>query len=139
MATTKGSDWKILIGGTTIADKIECQTSASLEITQDSIEITCKDTDWKTYLSGEKGWTMPFEVIKDETAASVQSEIMTNVLGTGVEVDVAIVYAPAGAIASGWKGKAIITSYSMSFPKNEAPTASGTLQGSGALTVMTGV
>ena len=50
MATTKGSGWYILVGGRTVADKILCQTSASLDITKDTIEVTCKDTEWKTYL-----------------------------------------------------------------------------------------
>ena len=137
MATTNGSDWAVLIGSTTITDKILCRTSASLDISQDSIEVTCADSKWKKYISGEKSWTVSFEVIKDETAGSTQADILDNILGTGVEVDVAVVYAPAGVIASGWSGKAIITSYSQSFPKNEAPTASGTLQGSDTLTKMT--
>ena len=137
MATTNGSGWFVLVGGVTIADKILCQTSASVDITQDTIEVTCKDTVWKSYLSGEKGWTMPFEAIKDETASSVQSEIIENILGTGGELDVALVYAPSGTIVSGWSGKAIVSGVSISAPKNEAPTVSGTLQGTGALTKMT--
>lgn len=134
---TNGSHWLLLVGGVTIADKILCQTSASVDITQDTIEVTCKDTVWKSYLSGEKGWTMPFEAIKDETASSVQSEIIENILGTGGELDVALVYAPSGTIVSGWSGKAIVSGVSISAPKNEAPTVSGTLQGTGALTKMT--
>ena len=94
MAATNGSGWFVLIGGTTIADKIVCQTSASVDISQDTIEVTCKDGTWKTYISGEKGWTIPFEAIKDETEASVQAEILENILGTGGELDVAIVHAP---------------------------------------------
>jgi len=134
---TNGSHWLLLVGGSTIADKILCQTSASVDITQDTIEVTCKDTVWKSYLSGEKGWTMPFEAIKDETASSVQSEIIENILGTGGELDVALVYAPSGTIVSGWSGKAIVSGVSISAPKSEAPTVSGTLQGTGALTKMT--
>ena len=137
MAATNGSGWFVLIGGSTIADKIVCQTSASVEFTQDSIEITCKDGIWKTYISGEKGWTIPFEAIKDETEASVQAEILENILGAGGELDVAIVHAPNGTIVKGMSGKAILSSVSISVPKNEAATLSGTLQGTGALTKMT--
>ena len=79
MATTNGSGWFVLVGGITTADKISCQTSASVDITQDTIEVTCKDNVWKSYISGEKGWTMPFEAIKDESAASVQAEIIENI------------------------------------------------------------
>ena len=136
MATTNGSGWFVLVGGITTADKISCQTSASVDITQDTIEVTCKDNVWKSYISGEKGWTMPFEAIKDEAAASVQAEIIENILGTGGELDVALVYAPSGTIVSGWSGKAILSGVSISTPKNEAPTLSGTLQGTGALTKM---
>ena len=114
-----------------------CQTSASVDITQDTIEVTCKDSTWKSDINGEKGWTMPFEAIKDETASSVQAEIIENILGTGGELDVALVYAPSGTIVSGWSGKAILSAVSISTPKNEAPTLSGTLQGTGALTKMT--
>ena len=136
MAATNGSGWFVLIGGTTIADKIVCQTSASADISQDTIEVTCKDGTWKTYISGEKGWTIPFEAIKDETEASVQAEILENILGTGGELDVAIVHAPNGTIVKGMRGKAILSSVSISVPKNEAATLSGTLQGTGALTKM---
>ena len=134
--TTNGSGWFVLIGGTTIADKIVCQTSASADISQDTIEVTCKDGTWKTYISGEKGWTIPFEAIKDEAEASVQAEILENILGAGGELDVAIVYAPNGTIVKGMSGKAILSSVSISVPKNEAATLSGTLQGTGALTKM---
>ena len=134
MAATNGSGWFVLIGGSTIADKIVCQTSASVEFTQDSIEITCKDGIWKSYINGERGWTIPFEAIKDETASSTQAEILDNILGAGGELDVAIVHAPAGTIVSGMSGKAILTSVSISAAKNEAATLSGTLQGTGALT-----
>ena len=137
MAATNGSGWFVLIGGTTIADKIVCQTSASADISQDTIEVTCKDGTWKTYISGEKGWTIPFEAIKDETEASVQAEILENILGAGGELDVAIVHAPNGTIVKGMSGKAILSSVSISAPKNEAATLSGTLQGTGALTKMT--
>ena len=137
MAATNGSGWFVLIGGTTIADKIVCQTSASADISQDTIEVTCKDGTWKTYISGEKGWTIPFEAIKDEAEASVQAEILENILGAGGELDVAIVHAPNGTIVKGMSGKAILSSVSISVPKNEAATLSGTLQGTGALTKMT--
>ena len=136
MAATNGSGWFVLIGGTTITDKIVCQTSASADISQDTIEVTCKDGTWKTYISGEKGWTIPFEAIKDETEASVQAEILENILGAGGELDVAIVHAPNGTIVKGMSGKAILSSVSISVPKNEAATLSGTLQGTGALTKM---
>jgi len=80
---------------------------------------------------------MPFEAIKDETASSVQAEIIENILGTGGELDVALVYATSGTIVSGWSGKAILSGVSISTQKNEATTLSGTLQGTGALTKMT--
>ena len=133
---TNGSNWFILVGGLTLADKILCQTSASAEITKDTIEVTCKDSVWKTYIEGERSWSMPFEAIKDEAASSVQAEIIENILTTGGELDVALVYAPASTIVSGWSGKAILSGVSISTPKNEAPTLSGTLQGTGALTKM---
>ena len=134
---TNGSNWFILVGGLTLADKILCQTSASAEITKDTIEVTCKDSVWKTYIEVERSWSMPFEAIKDEAASSVQAEIIENILTTGGELDVALVYAPSGTIVSGWSGKAILSGVSISIPKNEAPTLSGTLQGTGALTKMT--
>ena len=119
------------------ADKILCETSSSLEISQDIIEVTCKDSTWKAYLSGEKSWSCPFEAIKDETAGSTQADIIDNIIGTGAEVDVALVYAPAGTIVSGYSGKAIVSSVTISGGKNEAATISGTLQGTGTLVKMT--
>ena len=40
---TNGSKWRILVGGVTSADKISCETSASLDITQDTVEVFCKE------------------------------------------------------------------------------------------------
>ncbi len=133
---TNGSNWFILVGGLTLADKILCQTSASAEITKDTIEVTCKDSVWKTYIEGERSWSMPFEAIKDETAGSVQADIIDNMLGVGGEVDVALVYVQNNAIVSGFSGKAIVASTSIGGPKNDAASISGTLQGTGALTKM---
>jgi len=134
---SNGSHWLLLVGGSTIADKIVCETSASIDLTKDTIEVTCKDSTWKAYLSGEKSWSCPFEAIKDETAGSTQADIIDNIIGTGAEVDVALVYAPAGTIVSGYSGKAIVSSVTISGGKNEAATISGTLQGTGTLVKMT--
>ena len=135
--TSNGSHWLLLVGGSTIADKIVCETSASIDLTKDTIEVTCKDSVWKKYIDGEKGWSCPFEAVKDETAGSTQADIIDNILGTGAEVDVALVYAPAGTIVSGYSGKAIVSSVTISGGKNEAATISGTLQGTGTLIKMT--
>ena len=134
---SNGSHWLLLVGGSTIADKIVCETSASIDLTKDTIEVTCKDSVWKKYIDGEKGWSCPFEAVKDETAGSTQADIIDNILGTGAEVDVALVYAPAGTIVSGYSGKAIVSSVTISGGKNEAATISGTLQGTGTLVKMT--
>ena len=136
---TNGSGWRLLVGSTTIADKIICETSSSLEINQDTIEVTCKDSTWKSYLSGEKSWSCPFEAVKDETAGSTQADIIDNIVGSGVggELDVALVQIANDAIVQGFSGKAIISSLSIGGPKNEAATISGTLQGTGTLTKMT--
>ena len=44
---SNGSHWLLLVGGSTIADKIVCETSASIDLTKDTIEVTCKDSVWK--------------------------------------------------------------------------------------------
>ncbi len=135
---SNGSDWKLLVGGSTIADKIVCETSASIDLTKDTIEVTCKDSVWKKYIDGEKGWACPFEAIKDETAGSTQADIIDNIIGdTGGELDVCLVYAPAGVIVSGFTGKALVSGLNISGPKNDSAKISGTLQGTGALTKMT--
>ena len=134
---TNGSGLRLLVGSTTIADKILCETSSSLEISQDTIEVTCKGSTWKAYISGEKSWSCPFEAVKDETAGSTQADIIDNIIGAGGELDVCLVYAPAGTIVSGFTGKALVSSLSIGGPKNDSAKISGTLQGTGALTRMT--
>ena len=55
---------------------------------------------------GERGWSMPFEAIKDETAGNKQKMIISNIVGSGAggEIDVAIVELDdAGAILQGCK------------------------------------
>lgn len=133
---TNGSHWLLLVGGSTIADKIVCETSASIDVTKDTIEVTCKDSVWKKYIDGEKGWSCPFEAVKDETAGSTQADIIDNIIGVGGEIDVCLAYAPAGVIVSGFTGKALVSALNIGGPKNDSAKISGTLQGTGALTEM---
>ena len=136
---TNGSKWRILVGGVTSTDKISCETSASADITQDTIEVTCKDSIWKKYIGGERSWSMPFEAIKDETVGNTQADIIDNIVGAGVggELDVALVELnDLEAILQGYSGKAILSSLNISGPKNDSAKISGTLQGTGALTKM---
>lgn len=120
--------------------KIANATSNSIDISKDMIDVTSKDSAGaKEFIAGEYGYTLNVEAIFEDDAsvgASQQSfkdlaadllagTLLTIVMSTNVTGD------------EKYSGTAFFTSLSLSAPNNDKATWTGTLQGSGALTIGT--
>jgi len=107
--------------------KIANATSHSIDISKDMIDVTNKDSAGaKEFIAGEYGYTLNVEGIFEEDASvSTQGTSVTVVMTTNSSGDQKLT------------GAAFFSSLSLSAPNNDKATFTGTLQGTGALTIGT--
>lgn len=118
----------ISIEGCTLAET----RSFSLHLTTDTIDTTSRDTTWKReYLTGFQGWSIDFDglFISGDPAKKVLMDHWDNRTTPALTV----ILTDANSIT--YTGEAILTDYSLDGPYEDAETASGTLQGTDALTI----
>lgn len=113
------------IGGTKTV--VGGQSGATLNRETNVLEVTSKESGWAENLAGVKSWSIECEgyVVVDDTAYDALEQAWED----GVEIDVEI------AVPSGntYAGKAIIASFPLEAPQDDAMTFSLSLTGSGAL------
>lgn len=115
---TQVGDARTVVGG---------QSGATLNRETNVIEVTSKESGWAENLSGIKSWSIECEgyvVVSDQAY-----EALEEAWEDGVEIDAEIVV-PSGKT---YTGKAIIASFPLEAPQDDAMTFSLTLQGTGAL------
>ena len=120
--------------------KIANATSHSFDVSKDMIDVTSKDSAGaKEFIAGEYGYTLNVEAIfeddssvgatqqsfKDLATDLLAGTLLTIVISTNVTGD------------EKYTGTAFFTTLSLSAPNNDKATWTGTLQGSGALTIGT--
>lgn len=117
-ATIGGSGTRQVVGG---------QSGATLNRETNVIEVTSKESGWAENLTGVKSWSIDCEgyVVVDDTAYTALEDAWED----GTEIDVEIVV-PSG---STYSGKAIIASFPLEAPQDDAMTFSLSLTGTGAL------
>ena len=127
MAYVKGDNIRFYNGGVALTLEMEVSISASL----DTIETTDKDSaGWKTFVSGDKGWTCSGSANLDWIAAENITQTYADfVAGTAVAIDVG-----SSANSKFYSGNGIINSFSFEGPRNGLATFSFEVQGTGALT-----
>lgn len=123
-----------------VLTKIANATSHSFDVSKDMIDVTSKDSAGaKEFIAGEYGYTLNVEAIFEDNAsvgASQQSfkdlaadllagTLLTIVISTNVSGD------------DKYTGTAFFSSLALSAPNNDKATWTGTLQGSGTLTIGT--
>jgi predicted secreted protein len=115
---------------------VTCLTNATIEMTMEPRESTCKDDSGNaaSFLAGRTSWTMGGEGKFAFDSANGFSELYAFWLA-GTEVDVSFQSTVAGD--KGYEGSGFITSLSADTPDNEDSTFSFTIQGSGALSEFT--
>lgn len=128
MATTAGSEGKVLVG----SDQVAEIKSWSLEITSDTVDASIIGTSWRKNQATIKSWSGSFEGFWDDTdtmgqgALTVGSTVTLNLHPEGNDTGDTF-----------WTGDAIITSISYNASFDGIVEASFSFTGNGALTEST--
>jgi predicted secreted protein len=120
--------------------KIANATSNSLDISKDMIDVTSKDSAGaKEFIAGEYGYTLNVEAIFEDDASVGASQISYKDLVTDLLAGTLLTIVMTSNVTGDEKytGSAFFSSLSLSAPNNDKATWTGTLQGSGALTLGT--
>jgi predicted secreted protein len=135
MATTGIINTKLmkLYTGTSPGTAITCQTDASLSVTNETRDITCKDSgQWKEALYAQTSWEISGSALVSWDGANSAEEISNFVL-TQASTTVAFKTGVSGDPI--WSGSVLWTSFEISSPgTNENVTMSFTGMGTGTLT-----
>jgi predicted secreted protein len=120
--------------------KIANATSNSIDISKDMIDVTSKDSAGaKEFLAGEYGYTLNVEAIFEDDNSVGASQISYKDLVTDLLAGTLLTIVMSSNVTGDEKytGSAFFMSLSLSAPNNDKATWTGTLQGSGALTLGT--
>jgi predicted secreted protein len=120
--------------------KIANATSNSLDISKDMIDVTSKDSAGaKEFIAGEYGYTLNVEAIFEDDQSVGASQISYKDLVTDLLAGTLLTIVLTSNVSGDEKytGAAFFSSLSLSAPNNDKATWTGTLQGSGALTLGT--
>jgi TP901-1 family phage major tail protein len=119
--------------------KIANATSHSIDISKDMIDVTNKDSAGaKEFIAGEYGSLNVEGIFEEDASVSTQGQsfkdLLTDLLA-GTSVTVVMTTNSTGD--QKLTGSAFFSSLSLSAPNNDKATFTGTLQGTGALTIGT--
>ena len=134
MPTVLAKNMKLYTGGTPTA--ITCQVDASLSMSTNTFETTCKDSSAVSeFLPGAKSCTASVTGNVDWSATNGAEEMFT---AWSAQTSVAIVFQTGVVGEIKYSGSAYITSLQINSSGNdEAVTFSAEFQGTGALTQAT--
>jgi predicted secreted protein len=120
--------------------KIANATSNSLDISKDMIDVTSKDSAGaKEFIAGEYGYTLNVEAIFEDDSSVGAGQVSYKDLVTDLLAGTLLTIVMTSNVTGDEKytGSAFFSSLSLSAPNNDKATWTGTLQGSGALTLGT--
>jgi len=109
-------------------------TDKSIDFSNDMIDVTNQQSSggWKEYLPGERGATISFSGVYDESGAEGATSLFADMkLGTEVAFKFGQDLATGGAM---WTGNGLVSGITVNGPKNDAASYSGTIQVSGIVT-----
>jgi len=137
MSATKGIDVVVYVGTTAIA----CQTGATLSMSSDNANYSCKDSAWKTTIVSNKEWSISCDamyLLPDASDTSGWTALFDAfVAGSELTVKFKIKDALDSDTTddvNGYSGTAYITTLDIEAPQDNGMTASIEFMGSGALT-----
>lgn len=120
--------------------KIANATSHSFDVSKDMIDVTSKDSAGaKEFIAGEYGYTLNVEAIFEDDASVGASQQSFKDLATDLLAGTLLTIVISTNVTGDEKytGSAFFTSLSLTAPNNDKATWTGTLQGTGALTIGT--
>ena len=119
----------ITYGGVTIVKL----TGWTLEVNKEIVDITNLDSDgWKEALVDLKSFSISFDGVTTRTGTGDYEELLVDMLATDTAVAVTIADTAASTTIS---GSAFLTSMPLTGAVGDKQTFSGTLEGTGALTI----
>ena len=133
MAYAKGVEGVIKIGSDTLG---QC-SGWSIDVTQDTVEVSNIGSTVKTFESTMVGWSASVEIFWDAGSDAAQPRLIPGGgIPTGAQAAVTIEFYYEGTTAADkyFTGDAFVTGISPAEEANGVMTASVTLQGTGALT-----
>lgn len=108
------------------------ETTSSLNLSADMIDVSDKGTSWKEYLAGYKGGTVDVTIFADE--ADAQQVTLLNALYNGTQVDCFIGELSGNAPANGDAFKALVASVGETYDTGSAIARNVSLQITGEVT-----
>ena len=133
MAKALGNTRKLYIvkSGSTYA-ALTGETSSSINLSADMIDVSDKAASWKEYLAGYKGGTVDATIFADETDA--QQTALLSALHNGTEVDCFLGELSSNTPATGDAFKALVASIGETYDTGSAIARNVSLQITGAVT-----
>ena len=117
-----GSDYGVLTG----------ETSSSLNLSADMIDVSDKDVAWKEYIAGYKGGTLDATIFADE--ADEQQKTILSALHNGTELDCFIGELKSNSPVVGDSFKALVASIGETYDTGSAIARNISLQITGEVT-----
>lgn len=108
------------------------ETSSSISLSADMIDVSDKAASWKEYLAGYKGGTVDATIFADETDA--QQVAILDALHNGTELDCFLGELSGNAPANGDAFKALVASIGETYDTGSAIARNVSLQITGAVT-----
>jgi TP901-1 family phage major tail protein len=122
-----------LAGESTNHTMLKGETSSSISLSADVIEVSDKETSWKKYVAGYKGGTIDATVYADPADEAQQA--LMDALFNGTEVQGFIGEVDAeGSAANGYDFAAIVTSVGETYDTGSAIARTISLQITGEVT-----
>lgn len=108
------------------------ETSSSINLSADMIDVSDKAASWKEYLAGYKGGTVDATIFADETDA--QQVAILDALHNGTELDCFLGELSGNAPTNGDAFKALVASIGETYDTGSAIARNVSLQITGAVT-----
>lgn len=119
----------ITYGGVAIAKL----TGWSLEVNKETVDVTNLDSaGWKEFLVDLKDWSISFDGIVTRTGTGDYEELLADMIATDTAVAITIADTAASTTIS---GSGFITGLPLTGAVGDKQTFSGSIQGTGALTI----
>lgn len=130
MAFYDGGKYKLYVAktGTDLGSALVGESSSTLNISADALEVSDKSSAWKQYIAGMRGATLNATLYADDSDAK-QSLLLTSLMAGDV-VDVAL---KNNDNSESYNAKAIITSIGLTMPNGGVATRDVTFQITGAI------
>lgn len=111
------------------------QTSGSLSVNDELLDVSDKTHEWSQYVSGKKAWSATAGVNLDNSASAKQIEFLESLIaGTMVKVFIGVL--ESGQQSDGVVGEALVASVEDTFDNGSVSSRSINLTGVGPLTVV---